>query len=553
MANDPLEIGSFEVLEKIGSGGFATVYKVVHKLTEDVYALKMLNEPADFRLEDDSETYSQIRSRFIEEAKTLWRLNHISGVVKVAEVSEHNGRAYFTMELAGESLADRFGETEQADAPKTMDWQPLLECVYQILETLVEVHKSGVIHRDLKPGNVLLNGDQVKLTDFGLAKRETGSFLVTSKVGMGLGSEHYIAPEQEEDASSVDERADLFSVGVILYRGLTGRYPRNTRFRPVSSFCDGMPDYLEKVVDQLLEIAEERPTSAEAVLATLRTKSEPKNTTTKEQVNNAFDEATEIVTGEPMITGKTDTESPTFEIHQQRKMREQNKYHSDLEKLLPAHKTRLLKMGFDETPDHELVIRNEKDGGIALWLPAGIFLTGADEQETIDEGFYMDVHPITVGQYQKYCEEPGNKMPSEPSWGLIEDHPVVNVSWEDAKGYCKWSGKRLPSDTEWEYGAIGQDGRSYPWGYAEPTEKHANFDNILEKTTPIGTYPEGVSAFGLWDMGGNVLEWTERGSGSYHLVRGGSWYYDEDGLRCDYRLRASPSRRDNDVGFRCAR
>ena len=262
------KIDRFMILEHLGEGGFAHVYKVVHSLTDDIFALKSLKpvEELDARFRAD---YGEFSARFVEDARTLIRLGDIPGVVRAYEVGEFDNRPYFTMELLGESLADRLGETADVNGPQTLPWVDLSRIVRQILEALHQIHGKGVIHRDLKPGNVLLNGDKVKLTDFGLAKREGGSRAVFSRAGMSVGSDYYIAPEQEIDPRTVDHRVDLFSVGVLVYRSLTGQYPQQTRFRALNSINSEIPRHLSDWVDHLLEDTDNRPQSAFEVLESL--------------------------------------------------------------------------------------------------------------------------------------------------------------------------------------------------------------------------------------------------------------------------------------------
>ncbi len=148
------------------------------------------------------------------------------------------------------------------------------------------------------------------------------------------------------------------------------------------------------------------------------------------------------------------------------------------------------------------------------------------------------------------------------------DHPVVQVSWQDARAFCEWHGLRLPTDVEWEYAARGSDQRRYPWGNAAPRSQsiqHANYgtdtccaaddqDGYLF-TSSVGSYPEGASPFGILDMAGNVWEWVEddhpRQPG-WKTIRGGGWGNNPYCLRTSYRHSNRPSARLDMVGFRCA-
>ena len=149
------------------------------------------------------------------------------------------------------------------------------------------------------------------------------------------------------------------------------------------------------------------------------------------------------------------------------------------------------------------------------------------------------------------------------------DHPVVQVSAGDAAAFCDWFGGRLPSGAEWEFAARGTDGRRYPWG-DEPAQvdgrRRANFGTVqccaadavdgYERTAPVGSFPSGVSPFGLFDMAGNVWEWTASrypGRRDWVALRGGGWGNDPYCLRVSYRHGNPPDIGLDMVGFRCAR
>jgi formylglycine-generating enzyme required for sulfatase activity len=168
------------------------------------------------------------------------------------------------------------------------------------------------------------------------------------------------------------------------------------------------------------------------------------------------------------------------------------------------------------------------DGMMQVQIPAGILHMGAfdvnaneDEKpghEVIMDSFWMDKLEVTNGMYT-LCIQAGTCSKehslfsqSRPDYFInpeYRDYPVVNVSWEEAMIYCKWAGRRLPSEAEWERAARGDDLRTYPWGYEPPSEKYANFNNIVHDTSRVGSYSAGASPYGVLDMAGNVWEWVD--------------------------------------------
>lgn len=195
-----------------------------------------------------------------------------------------------------------------------------------------------------------------------------------------------------------------------------------------------------------------------------------------------------------------------------------------------------------------------------ILVPGGIFLYG-DNQKLPLPSFYMDKFEVTTKRYAEFLQETGRMRPAD--WDRVNlvsdgDKPVMGVSWQDADFYCSHYGKRLPTEQEWEKAARGTDGRKYPWGSKKPTSRHAHFDKCCvtdgyKVLAPIGSYEAGKSPYGIYDMAGNVWEWTRSDYGpDSKVIRGGSWMDDGLLLASTYRTGWVTVIRDNPIGFRCS-
>jgi formylglycine-generating enzyme required for sulfatase activity len=217
-------------------------------------------------------------------------------------------------------------------------------------------------------------------------------------------------------------------------------------------------------------------------------------------------------------------------------------------------------------------------------IPAGEFLMGSDKQkdsmafdnETPQHQVYLPEYriarvPVTNAQYKLYVDAMGHHIaPDYWQNGRIpngkENHPVVNVSWNDAQAFCRWAGVRLPSEAEWEKAARGTDGLIWPWGDEAPDKNRCNFNDNVGNTTPVGKYSDGASPYGCLDMAGNVWEWTSSNYQNYpynpnddredlegharRMLRGGSFGYNRSYVRCACRYWNSPDVRFDLNGFR---
>lgn len=242
---------------------------------------------------------------------------------------------------------------------------------------------------------------------------------------------------------------------------------------------------------------------------------------------------------------------------------------------------------------------NEPPPGMVL-IPAGEFIMGSDDIDTsgkseefgFNEPWYLPEHPqrklnlkayyidqyeVTNGKYKAYLM--GTGQVTKPQLAklmddmllLVNNHPVRVVTWYQADTFCKAIGMRLPTEAEWEKAARGPNGNEFPWGN-EWKKENLNASGVATQVAPVGSYPQGKSYYGVYDMAGNVMEWVDDwyeaypGSdyksrnygGKRKVVRGGGWggvghYEIPHYYRAAYRYNFPPDGAFNDLGFRCAK
>lgn len=200
--------GRYEIIELIGSGGMANVYKAkCHRLNRMV-AVKILKS--------DMAENEEIRRRFRDESRAVAQLSH-ANIVSVYDVPSSGDTEYIVMELIDGITLKQYMERRGQ-----MDWRESLHFIIQIMRALEHAHSRGIIHRDIKPQNIMVLRDgSVKVADFGIACLQNNAQTLTQDA---LGSVHYISPEQAR-GEHIDARSDIYSAGVVLYEMLTGRLP----------------------------------------------------------------------------------------------------------------------------------------------------------------------------------------------------------------------------------------------------------------------------------------------------------------------------------------
>ncbi|NLZ54101.1 MAG: Stk1 family PASTA domain-containing Ser/Thr kinase, partial [Thermoanaerobacteraceae bacterium] len=253
----------YKILEKISGGGMALVYKAQCNLLNRIVAIKILK--SEFAEDED------FVRRFRREAQAAASLSH-PNIVGIYDVGEEDGLYYIVMEyVEGNTLKDLI--RQKAPLPLT----EVIEMGVQICDALECAHKNMIVHRDIKSQNIMITSDgRVKVTDFGIA-RATGGSTITNTGNM-FGSVQYFSPEQAR-SDTVDERSDLYSVGVVLYEAFTGKLPFNgetpvsvalkqIQEQPelISNIISGFPKQLEVIVQKCLaKSPDDRYQNAEAL------------------------------------------------------------------------------------------------------------------------------------------------------------------------------------------------------------------------------------------------------------------------------------------------
>ena len=267
------KIGRYEILEKIGTGGMGTVYKAVQPSLKKTVALKTLS--------DECAKDAEILERFLREARIMAGLPDYTHVVQVFDLDEDNGTHFYTMEYVPDSLARLLGEADYVEdktrrvktAKKALKVLAAVKIAEHILEGLKVIHDAGIVHRDISPQNVMMvkekSGWRAKLTDFGIAG--VGDSQLTKSGMGGVGKEIYCAPEQWDGLSNSDFRSDLYSLGILMYRMVTGKLPIGFRAKQANEIN---PDVSGGLNEWILGTTEQEPEdrfqSAEEMLAELR-------------------------------------------------------------------------------------------------------------------------------------------------------------------------------------------------------------------------------------------------------------------------------------------
>lgn len=588
-------LGHFEILEPIGRGGFGIVVKAFDHTLRRVVAIKMMPE--------EMAATSPARKRFVREARAAAAIRH-DNVICIHAVEEQPV-PYLVMEFVPDGSLQRY-----LDETGPLEVKEVLCIGAQIARGLTAAHATGVVHRDIKPANVLLEREpsrRAKLTDFGIACAADDASLTQS--GMIVGTPMYMAPEQAR-GERIDHRADLFSLGSVLYTMVSGRPPfRATNSlavlkrvseetpRPIQEIMPETPQWLCDIIAKLHapDPNDRFQTAAEVadLLESCRVALEagrPVMSRVPHQIGRrrkwvgvAVGTVLAAVTLAGILFGtnwpstqpttplatspEQPTEPPTPTAPQPNPPPS-----AKPAEILPDKYINALDMKFVRIP-----------AGTSR-LGGGDGFAGA-ETVMIERDFYMAVYEVTQEDWEKVMG-PG-RNPSRFSRSgmdkaavadipdeLLKRFPVEYVSWDEAQEFIwrlnsqtKETGwvYRLPRAAEWEYACRGGPNRpeselGQDFYAGAPTRElkasQANFAATgLRRPCPVGSYP--ANRLGLHDMHGNVFELCDdiilTATGWQCSLRGGYWVDQPDTCRAKWRGTALTEGRHPGEGFRLVR
>lgn len=525
----------------------------------------------------------EIERRFEREAQAAGALNH-PNIVASYERGEIGGHKFIVMEFVEGSALHKL----MSEGPRP-SLQTSLNIVRQIAAGLDYAHSRGVIHRDIKPANVLMpnEGGGAKIADFGIAKAALGgSITMSSSV---LGSPHYMSPEQIE-GRSVTGRADQWSLAVTAYELLAGQKPFDSDsiaalFQKILSAQPRDPceldaripsaarNVFQRALSKLPEDRFETCTAFVEALAIAATGAEPVKTVAAKSAPQRKRARLGLWAGLTLAAALLACAAFASMLPKLPGTLAKRVLHPQPSTVaaLPAVDTSL-KMGQTRV--------NRRDDLTYIWIAAGAYRMGCSQvdaacrddetahQVTLTRGFWIGQTEVTVQAFHHFTLVTEATMPTapdeNPNW-KDESMPISNVPWSAASAYCTWIGGRLPTEAEWEFAARGGSDQL----------RYGAIEQIAWYKANSGAHAHAVktlvpNAYGLYDMLGNVWEWTAdfygrdfyraspasdpRGpqAGEYRVLRGGSWLRDPSDVRVSLRYPAAPGSPDQGTGMRCA-
>ena len=533
--------GRYEVVEPLGEGLLGAVYKVKRRDDGQILALKILR-PALLAEGVDSDAFSH-------HLQATKRLNH-PGVVQVHDTGEHEGTLFFTMDFVdGKTVRDLMDSYRQKgqDVPD----REMRDILLGTLEVLREAHKV-TLHRDLKPENIFLlpkqgGGYSVKITDFSIAKLISPT--VFSGNTLNREGAFYLAPEMSEFRDKAEANSDLYSVGAIFYELLIGIPPTGTYELPSQIRLD-----ISSKIDDIIEIAmapnpQDRFQRADDMLAA---------------VSQAFSDLhggggpniTRVLVMLGILAAVVALAAVYF--------RSQKETPEEILAAKLAHRdeVRAQVMGANANPEPAPSTSDAKYEGMT-WIPGGTYVAGAwqgledvglagERSEKVVEvpGFWIDTKEAHFPEATPSEGDSATDAAEKTAKNQRALEPIRDVTWSEASSECKRQGKRLCTEDEWEKACKGPELTDYVYG-DEYDDQRCPASGYFPPPYKVSQFPLCESGYGVWGLGGGLLEWTGTKQGSNYVVKGGAIGNEEKGTRCAGRGDRAANFTQSHIGFRC--
>lgn len=636
-------LGEYDLLEKIAEGGMGAVYKARHRRMNRIVALKVLSP----RIVGTPTAVE----RFQREVQTISQLSH-PHIVTAFDAGEDQGVHYLVMEFVeGKDLSAVLRERGPLPVAEALRW------IQQTAEGLEYAHRKGIVHRDIKPGNLLLDAEgKIRILDMGLARTvnlndaELQTELTAPQ--QMLGTVDYMSPEQAANSRNVDHRTDIYSLGCTLYRLLT-----NLSLYEGESAIERIMAHREQPIPSLREVRPEVPQTIEQLYRRMVAKKPGDRPATFREVIEIIQPAllqsraakpaprarqkkravglVPLAIGSGVLVllvavgaafifnrGKQEPRGKSNEVSKSQPLKTNRGIGTGLAKTVKEPPFAEYPLTADEAKSHQqawadylkvpLTVQSAAGQELIL-IPPGKFTPGSTAEQIkeavavgtaeeldshyidyiraeadfklkqIPTAFYLARTEVTVAQfrqfvtakkYQTTAETNGiggyhlqtRKQEPDANWknnGMFQtdNDPVVEITVADALAFCDWLSEQdgakyfLPTETQWEYAC--RAGTTTPWVCGNDPARlgdYAWYEENSEGTThPVAQ--KLPNAFGLFDMHGNVREWTSSlgVSPDTHLIRGGEFLKPPVLLRSAMRIAFKAATPYPYHGFRIAR
>ncbi len=541
--NSTLQGGKYRIEKVLGQGGFGITYEGVQTGLGRKVAIK------EFFMKDfcerDGETSMvtiagtegnrslvvRFKEKFIKEAQMIAELEDVPHIIRIHDIFQENGTAYYVMQFIEGGSLDSKIKKEGA-----LNESIAIKYITQMADALSTLHSKRIMHLDIKPANVLLRGNDLFLIDFGVSKHydSEGEATTTTPVGRSKG---YAPIEQyrQGGVQSFSPETDIYSLGATAYFFVTGQVP---------------PEATELIIDPIKRPNGISDSLWNAIHSSMSPNKNNRPHSIKEFMGLLDEKRKDVV--KDISLNQPDTDETIIDS---------------------AIEHHMVKNGVWEIPVGNVIIK-------MVAIEGGTFQMGATTEQ--GENAYDDekpIHNVTLNDYYIATTEVTQElwkevMGNNPSKYKGDKLPVENVSWNDCQEFISklnlMTGQdfRLPTEAEWEYAARGgKKSKGYKYSGSNDLGKIAWYkDNSEGKTHEVAT--KQPNELGMYDMSGNVFEWVSDWKDMYtpepqtnptgaidgllRVRRGGSWSYEASGCRISGRYYYSPSSRYDNLGFRLA-